>query len=88
MVLVKFYFDVITKSFLQLINTWIDIFFCAFLADKEERRPVMVKRKLDGAVHESSANQKICKSDVTPVKNLKVCTQWSLVLRQAGRLAG
>ena len=33
------------------------------------RRPVMVKRKLDGAVDESSADRKIRKSD-TIVSNL------------------
>ena len=50
-VLVKFYCDVIARSHLQLINTLFDTFFSkirAFLA--EQRRPMMVKRKLDGAV--------------------------------------
>ena len=69
---VKFHCDVITRSSLQLINTSINIFFSklrAFLRNKEEGRPVMAKRKLDGPVDESSADQKIRKSDVT-VHNL------------------
>ena len=69
MVLVKFYCDVITRSRLQLIKTSIDTFFSklrAFLADKkEEGRLMMVKRKLDGTVGESSADQEIRKSDAT-----------------------
>ena len=32
---------------------------------KKERRPVTVKRKLDGIVDESSAEQQIYKSDTT-----------------------
>ena len=64
--LVKFYCDVITRSCLQLINTLIDAFFSkldAFLVD--QKRPMMVKWKLDDAVNESSADQEIRKSDVT-----------------------
>ena len=74
-VLVKFYCDVITRSRLQLINTSINTFFsklCAFLAEQRRRRkamPVMVKRKLDGAVKGSSADRKFRKSDAT-VRNL------------------
>ena len=59
MVLVKFYCDVITRNHSHLIITLIDTFFSklrAFLA--EQRRPVMVKRKLDGTVDESLADQK------------------------------
>ena len=56
-VLVKFYCDVTTRSHLQLINTSINNFFSklrVFLQIKEEEgRPMMVKRKLDGAVDES-----------------------------------
>ena len=48
---------------LQLINTLINTVFyklCTFLANKEEQgKPMMVKRKLDGAV-----DQYISKSDV------------------------
>ena len=40
-----------------------------FKRNKEEGRPVMVKRKLDGAVDESSADQEIRKSYAT-VHNL------------------
>ena len=57
-VLQKFYYDVINRSHLQLINTSIDVFFSklhAFLAE-QRRRPVIIKRKLDGAVDESSAD--------------------------------
>ena len=36
-----------------------------FKRNKEEGRPWMVKRKLHGALDESSANRDICKSDVT-----------------------
>ena len=65
-VLVKFYCDVKTRSRLQiLINTSIDTFFsklCAFLA---EQRRWMVKRKLDGAVEVSSADQETRKSNAT-----------------------
>ena len=68
MVLVKFYCDVITEAF-YLLHTLIDTFFSqlrAFLVEQEEEgRPVLVKRKLDGAVDGSSANQKIRKSDAT-----------------------
>ena len=48
----------------------------------------MVKSKLDGAVDESSADQKIRKSDATtqPVKNLEACTQQNPVLQQEGWL--
>jgi len=56
-VFVKFYY---ATSRLQLINTSIDTFFSkldAILADqKEQGRPKMVKRKLDGAVNKSSAD--------------------------------
>ena len=76
--LVKLYCDVITRSCLQLINTSINTFLVnlAWNKEEEEGRPVMVKRKLDGAVDESSADQKICELDVTmqPVKNLEACT--------------
>ena len=64
-VLVKFYCDAITRSRLQLINTSIDTFFSklyAFLAEQRRKgRPVMVKRKLDGTVDESLADQKFLK---------------------------
>ena len=67
--LVKFYFDVIARSRLQLINTSINTFFsklCAFSAEQRRRRKAMMdKRKLDGAVAESSADQEIHKSDAT-----------------------
>ena len=56
MVLVKL---TVTSYSLQLINTSISTFFSelrAFLA--EQRRPVMVERKLDGAVDESSRIKK------------------------------
>ena len=56
----KFYCDLITRSHLQLIDTSIDTFFSKFrnfLA--EQRRPMIVKRKLDGAVDESSVDQEI-----------------------------
>ena len=70
---VKFYCDVIARSHLQLINTSIDTFFSkldAFLADqKEQAGPKMVKRKVDGAVDESSADREIRKSDAV-VHNL------------------
>ena len=75
--LVKLYCDVITRSCLQLINTSINTFLVNFVWNKEEEgRPVMVKRKLDGALDGSSADQKICELDVTtqPVKNLEACT--------------
>ena len=65
---VKFYCDVKQKR-LQLINTLIDTFFSklhAFLQNKDEKaRPVMVKRKLDGTVDGSLADQKLYKSDAT-----------------------
>ena len=67
-VLVKFYWDVITRSSSQLINTLIDTFFskfCAFLAEQRRRKVSDGKRKLDGAVEESSADRKIHKSDAT-----------------------
>ena len=44
------------------MTTSIDTFFSklrAFLWNKEEGRPMMVKRKLGGAVDESSADQDI-----------------------------
>ena len=69
-VLVKFYGDVITRSYLLLMNTLINTFFSklrAFLV--EQGRPMMVKRKLDGTVDESLADQEIPKSDVN-VHNL------------------
>ena len=56
--LVEFYFDVIARSRLQLINTSIDTSFIklsAFLIEQQER-PMMVKRKLDSGVYESSAD--------------------------------
>jgi len=40
-----------------------------FLMKRKEGRPMMAKRKLDGAVDESSADQEIGKSDIT-VHNL------------------
>ena len=68
-VLVKFYSDIITRTRLQLINTSINSFFsklCTFLGEqREEGRPVMVKRKLDDAVDESSVDQKIHNSGAT-----------------------
>ena len=69
MALVKFYCDGITR---KLINTSINTFFrklCAFLQNKEEGRPVMVKRKLHGAVDGFSRDRKFRKSDAT-VRNL------------------
>ena len=45
----KFYCDVITRSRLQLINTPSLVNLMTFL-----RRPMIVKRELDGAVDESS----------------------------------
>ena len=67
--LVKFYCDVITRSRLQFINTSIDTFFSelrAFLADQRRTRKANDgKRKLDGAVNESSADRKIRKSGAT-----------------------
>ena len=72
-VLVKFYCDVITRSRLQLINTSIETSFSefhAFLVEREEEgRAMMIKRKLEGAVDESSADKEIHKSDAT-VHNL------------------
>ena len=38
MVLVKFYYDVINRSRLQLINFSIDTFFSAFLAEQRRRK--------------------------------------------------
>ena len=62
----KVNYDVITRSHLQLINTLIDTFFsklCAFSTDqRKEVKPMMVKRKLNGTVDKSSADQKIRKS--------------------------
>ena len=64
--MVKFYCDVISRSCSQLINNLIDTFFSKLQWSKEkEGRPVMVKRKLDGAVDESSADREIRKSDTT-----------------------
>ena len=63
--------DVTTISRLQLINTLINTFFSrlhTFLAEqrKQGKRPMMVKRKLDGAVDGFSADQEeIRKSDTT-----------------------
>ena len=37
----------------------------AFLQSKEKGRPMIVERKIDGAVNESSANQEIHKSNTT-----------------------
>ena len=48
----------------------------------------MVKREIDGAVYESSADQEIWKSNTIvhqPIENLEACTQQNQVLRQAGR---
>ena len=36
-----------------------------FQQNKEEGRSMMAKRKLDGAVDESSADREICKSNAT-----------------------
>ena len=50
---------------------------------------MMVKRKQDGAVDESSADREIRKSDAIvtlTVKNLKACTKQNRVLRQAGSM--
>ena len=64
-VFVKFYCDIIARSRISTSN---DTFFSkldAYLAEqKEQGRPKMVKRKLDGTVDESLADQKIRKSDV------------------------
>ena len=53
---------------------------------------MMVIRKLDGALDESSVDQEIRISDTTvhsySVKNLKACTYRNPFLRQAGWLAG
>ena len=68
-VLAKFYYDVITRRCLQLIDTSIDTFFSklrAFLAEQRRRgRPVMVERKLDGEVDKSLADRKIRNLDMT-----------------------
>ena len=48
---------------------------------------MLVKRKLDGAVDESSANQEIYKSDITYEKSEGLHLA-ELVLQQAGWLAG
>ena len=63
-VLVKFYCDIIIRSHLQLINTLSTpslVNFVPFWQNKEEEEgtPVMVKRKLDGAVDKSLAYRKI-----------------------------
>ena len=70
MVMVKFYFDVITRSRLQLIDTFFSKLH-AFLVEQKKRRKANdgYKRKLDGTVDKSSADQKIHKSDLT-VHNL------------------
>ena len=64
----KFYRGVITRSCLHLINTSISTFFsdpCVFSTErKEEGRPMTDKRKLDGVVDESSAEEHSCKSDM------------------------
>ena len=56
--LVKFYCDIITRSRLQLIKTLIDTFFskllCLFNGTKGKGRLMIAKKKLDGAVDESS----------------------------------
>ena len=68
-VLVKFYSDVITRCRVQLINTSNNTFFSklrAYLLEQGRRRKaniMMVKRKLDGAVEKSAADQEIRKSD-------------------------
>ena len=75
MVSVKFYGDVIAIHHLQLINTSINTFFSklrAFLAEQRRRRKASDDLKgsyVDGAVEESSADQKIRKLDAT-VRNL------------------
>ena len=60
--LVKFYCDV-SLSKLQLTPSSVN--FVPFYQTKEEQgRPMMVKRKLNDTVVESSADQEIRKSDV------------------------
>ena len=85
----KFYCDVITRSRLQFINTSIDTFFskfCGFLADQREQgRPMMVKRKLDGTMDKLSADQEICKSDRL---NISCEKSGGLYLVEAGLTAG
>ena len=78
--LAKFFLDIITTSSFQLINTLIDTFFSklnAFLTEqKREGRPMMDKKKLDGTMDESSAEQHIRKSDaivhIHSAKNLEL----------------
>ena len=68
MVLVKFYCDIITEAVTayQHFDRHLCSKLCAFLANKEEEgRPVMVKRKLDGARDKFSANRNIHKWDAT-----------------------
>ena len=51
---------------LQIINTSIDTFFCAFLAQQRRRRKANDGyKKLDGTMDQSSVNQEIRKSDAT-----------------------
>ena len=60
--MLKFYSGVITGSRLQVVNTLIDTFFSInfvpFQKNKEEKgRSMMVIKKLDGTVDESSSGQ-------------------------------
>ena len=48
---------------------------------------MMVKRKLDGAVDESSVDQEIYTSNAT-VKNLEACISRNWVLQQVGWQSG
>ena len=57
-----------TSCRLQLINTSIDTFFskldAALVEQKEQGRPKMVERKLDGVIDEFSVDREIRKSDM------------------------
>ena len=66
MVLAKFYHDVITEAVYSLSTLRLTPSLVNFVLNKEqEGRPMMVKRKLDGTVDKSSADQKIRKSDAS-----------------------
>ena len=70
MVAFKFYYDVITRSRLQLINTLIGTFYsklCAFLAEKkkQESQQWLKLSYVDGTVDKSLADQEISKYNVT-----------------------
>ena len=66
---VKFYFEVITRSCLQLVNTLIVtpflVNFASFQQNKEEGRLLMDKRKLNGTVNESSTDKQVWKFKAT-----------------------